>query len=106
MPRMSRMRTRASPILLFGVEAPAVIPNSNGPAGSHSDSVTSGAEASSTGLCRITPDSTSMQCASSMWNVRVYCLQRCARWLVFDEFYPPITSMTFGGVFIIAATAS
>ena len=44
-PRILRTLTRASPILLLGVEAPAVTPNWNGPSGSQSDSTSSRASA-------------------------------------------------------------
>src|SRR5581483_11244216 len=62
-PRVANTRATASPILLFGVLAPAVIPTRTEPPGSHpAVSISSCAPA---GRCRMMPVSTSRQLASS-----------------------------------------
>src|SRR5205823_13211906 len=62
-PRAAAIRSIVSPILLFGVEAPAVIPIVTGPAGSHASRRCS--SWSPTGRNRMAPAAGSMQAASS-----------------------------------------
>jgi len=53
--RLASSRSIASPILLFGVDAPAVMPRRNAPSGSQPADSVSGASAARSALCRIVP---------------------------------------------------
>src|SRR2546422_8428292 len=63
-PRVAAMRSIVSPILLLGVEAPAVTPIVSGPRGSHASRRCS--TFAPTGRKRMVPAAASMQLASSM----------------------------------------
>src|SRR2546426_12802221 len=92
-PRRAAMLATTSPILLFGVEAPAVSPTVAGPSGSQSLVVIS-AEAPN-GLWRI-DSAPLMHEASSMWEVGTLRDARAVRWLVLLLLYPPITTRRAG----------
>jgi len=63
-PREAAIRSIVSPILLFGVDAPAVTPIVRGPGGNHP--VADRSSFAPAGRNRIVPASGSMQLASSM----------------------------------------
>ena len=64
--RFKGAKILVSPILLFGVDAPAVSPSERCPGGSQSRVITSGASGCSSGLWRMVPFSVSMHEASAM----------------------------------------
>ncbi len=103
-PRAAAIRSIVSPILLFGVEAPAVTPMVTCPAGSHPARRCS--SVAPAGRNRIAPASGSMQVASSMWYVGTRSWQIAARCVVLLELYPPITTMRSSGSAISFSTAS
>src|SRR3989449_379529 len=82
-PRVAAMRSIVSPILLLGVEAPAVTPIVSGPCGSHASRRCS--TFAPTGRKRMVPPAASMQLASSMWNVVILSWQMAARCVVLLE---------------------
>src|SRR6266699_1349318 len=94
-PRDAAMRSTVSPILLFGVDAPAVTPTVSGPAESHPG--THRPSVAPTGRNRIVPATGSMQLASAMWEVGALSWQIAARCVGLLELYPPITTMRSSG---------
>jgi esterase len=74
-----------SPILLFGVDAPAVMPSSKGPAGASPPPRPRRRRGVPFGLWRMLPLSGSMQPRPRRGTWRVLPAHSTARWLVFDE---------------------
>src|SRR5512143_733768 len=103
-PRIAAIRSTVSPILLFGVEAPAVMPMRTGPCSSHASRRAS--SRCPTGRYRMLPVCGSMQSASSMWKVGTRDAQMAARCVVLLELYPPITTIASSGSSISLSTAS
>src|SRR6185437_3498710 len=94
-PAVSQMRTIVSPILLFGVEAPAVIPMIRAPP---SQSAATASCLVPIGWCRRVRAVGSTALASSMWNTGTPRLcTSAARWQVLLELYPPTTTMRSSG---------
>src|SRR2546422_8474487 len=83
LPIFAAMRSIVSPILLLGVEAPAVTPIVSGPCGSHASRRSS--TFAPTGRKRMVPAAASMQPASSMWKVVTFSWQMAARCVVLLE---------------------
>src|SRR2546426_657638 len=102
-PRRAAMLATTSPILLFGVEAPAVSPTVAGPSGSQSLVVIS-AEAPN-GLWRV-DSAPMMHEASWMWWVGTLGDAGAGGWLVLLFLSPPITTSRSGFSTISARTES